>query len=83
MRAMWYTEATGLNQDFCKESSETSGTKLFTANKEWLWTLRFSLNQKKKTNPKMNGKAMSANKEAAAILYLAGVVGSLCTLMSS
>lgn len=31
----------------------------------------------------MNGKAMSANKEAAAILYLAGVVGSLCTLMSS
>lgn len=43
--------------------------------------IKIQFEQQQKKN--LNGKAMSANKEAAAILYLAGVVGSLCTLMSS
>lgn len=46
MMAMWYTKAIGLNQDFCKGSSEMSDTRPFTANKGWLSTLGFSLNQK-------------------------------------
>lgn len=79
MMAMWYTEATDLNQDFCKGSSKMNDTKPFIANKGCLWIpqIQFEL------STKMSGKAVSANKEPTAILYLVKTVRSLCTLMSS